>query len=335
MNKWLLSIVFLCISKVTIATEFEVVPMIVNGNTASISSYPYMASLYYDRREDYGYYGNYCGASILDSWHVMTAAHCVQDADYNDHTTVVLQLGNERDFWSAQKIPAESFYFRDDYRGGATYLWANDIAIIKLASEIQNVPSNNYVRLPASGDDANYRVNGAVFTALGHGNTSSNVDSSLDLLQTQVNYLSPSSCRTFGPINNSHLCTQGDYSNLTGLRNGICQGDSGGPLLWFDGNVFRQVGIASFGPGTCGDAGALSQGVFTEVLDYSDWIQSVVTGAVAAKHTVNGVSNLEFGVSQPREENAGSIGLFSLFMLTGAVIRRKRRIRANQKRENN
>ncbi|SON53171.1 S1 family peptidase [Vibrio tapetis] len=325
MNKWFLSVVFLCITKVTVAAEFEAVPMIVNGHTASISNYPYMASLYYDRRTDYGYYGNYCGASILDSWHVMTAAHCVQDADYNDHTTVVLQLQNERDFWSAQKIPAESFYFRDDYRGGATYLWANDIAIIKLASEIQNIPSSNYVRLPKSGDDSNYRVSNAVFTAIGHGNTASNVDSSLDLLQTQVNYLSASACSTFGAINNSHLCTQGDYSSLTGLRNGICQGDSGGPLLWFDGNVFRQVGIASFGPGTCGHAGSLSQGVFTEVLDYTGWIQSVVSGAVAAKHTVNGVSNLEFGTSQATEESAGSLGVVSVLVAFGAFIRRRHR----------
>ncbi len=325
MNKWLLSIVFLCITKVTVAADFEAAPMIVNGHEASITSYPYMASLYYDRRSDYGYYGNYCGASILDSWHVMTAAHCVQDADYNDHTTVVLQLGNESDFWSAQKIAAESFYFRDDYRGGATYLWANDIAIIKLASEIQNIPSSNYVRLPIAGDDSNYRVNGTVFTALGHGNTSSNVDTSSVLLQTQVNYLPPSSCRTFGAINNSHLCTQGDYSNLTGLRNGICQGDSGGPLLWFDGNVFRQVGIASFGPGTCGNASSLSQGVFTEVLDYTDWIQSVVNGAVAAKHIVNGVSNLGIGASEVSDESGGSLSLLVLFVFAGSLIIRRYR----------
>lgn len=322
MKTWILSSLALGISCVANSAEVEVAPMIVNGNEASISTYPYMASLFYDRRGDLGYYGNYCGASILDSWHILTAAHCVQDATYNEYTTVVLQMEQDSDFSTAQKIAAASFYYRDDYRDGATHLWANDIAIIKLKSQIQNIPANSYVRLPVAGDESNYRVSGGKFTAIGHGNTKSNVDTSTHLLQVEVDYLPVNQCQIFGAINDSHLCTQGDYSNLTGLNNGICQGDSGGPLVWFDGNVNRQVGIASFGPATCGDPTSISQGVFTEVLDYTAWIQSVIAGNEVAKYEVGGNSNGNWTNTPVGESSGGALPIWMVLLLPLLRFRR-------------
>jgi secreted trypsin-like serine protease len=54
-------------------------PKIVNGNIAKSADYPSIATLFVDSLEYDGRYssGNYCGASILDANHVLTAAHCV------------------------------------------------------------------------------------------------------------------------------------------------------------------------------------------------------------------------------------------------------------------
>ncbi|USD68065.1 trypsin-like serine protease [Vibrio sp. SCSIO 43136] len=307
------------------ALALEVEPYIVNGSQATINEYPYMANLIYDRRDDLRFYGNYCGATILDEWHVLTAAHCLTDKTYNDHTTVVLQMEKDSDFYRAQKIPAEKFYWRDDYRDGSASLWANDIAIIKLEYAIQGISSNNFVRLPASGDAANYRTSNASFVALGHGNTSNGRDNSSQLLQVNLSYVSSATCSTFGRINASHLCTSGDYSAITGLRGGICQGDSGGPLVWFDGNVYRQIGIASFGPSTCGNSGSSAQGVFTEVLDYVDWIGNVIAGNVPAQYTVGG--ELPTIVSTPMGDSssAGAISWLSLLAVFFAAHRRQKK----------
>ncbi|MBD1558787.1 serine protease [Vibrio sp. S9_S30] len=306
-------------------------PTIVNGNNAYISSYPYMASLYYDRREDYGYYGNYCGATILDAQHVMTAAHCVQDNYYNKYTTVVLQLEREGDFSSAQKIPAKSFYYRDDYQDSSNYLWRNDIAIIELEYAIQGVSSSQFVPLPVSDDVANYRINGATFQAVGHGNTQSSYDSSDHLLQVTLNYVDQVTCTSFASVQEGHLCTQGNYNATTGLYGAICQGDSGGPLLWFDGGKYIQIGIASFGPSVCGNPSVSVHGVFTEVLDYVPWINSVLAGNETPKYSVNGsTSEVLVPKSEPETEEtsnptskAGSVGLLVMMLLLMAAFGRQ------------
>ncbi|RTZ21188.1 serine protease [Vibrio penaeicida] len=309
----------------------QVSPAIVNGNNAYISSYPYMASLYYDRREDYGYYGNYCGATILDAKHVMTAAHCVQDNYYNKYTTVVLQLEREGDFNSAQKIPAKSFYYRDDYRDGSYYLWENDIAIIELEYAMEGVPSSQFVPLPVSGDDTNYRVNGAKFQAVGHGNTKSNYDSSDHLLQVALDYVDQVTCTAFASVKGGHICTKGDYNSTSGLHGAICQGDSGGPLLWFDGSKYRQIGIASFGPSVCGNPSVSVHGVFTEVLDYVPWINSVLAGNETPKYSVDGSttggvvpkSEPEAEATSDTSSEAGGVSLLAMMLLLIAACWRQ------------
>ncbi|CCO49742.1 putative trypsin-like serine protease [Vibrio nigripulchritudo SOn1] len=311
MRKMFLTAVFLMAQPVVGAEQVS--PSIVNGSNAYISNYPYMASLYYDRRDDYGYYSNYCGATILDSKHVMTAAHCVQDNFYNKYTTVVLQLERDGDFSSAQKIKAKSFYYRDDYKDGSYYLWENDIAIIELESEMVGVPSNQFVPLPSASDIANYRVSGAKFKAIGHGNTKSNYDTSDHLLQVDLDYVTHNSCTSFASVKGGHICTRGSYSVTTGLYGAICQGDSGGPLVWFDGGKFIQIGIASFGPSICGNPSSSVHGVFTEVADYLPWISSVLAGNETPKYnTSDPASQNVTPKSEPEPTNNGDTEAGSL-----------------------
>ena len=72
-----------------------VTPYIVNGSNASVSDFPSMASLFIDRIDYDGVYstGAYCGATILDPTHILTAAHCIYGNEEGQlFTTVVPQL---------------------------------------------------------------------------------------------------------------------------------------------------------------------------------------------------------------------------------------------------
>ncbi|CAB0029024.1 unnamed protein product [Trichogramma brassicae] len=50
---------------------------IVNGDFALPGQFPHQVSIQYLTSNDCTYYG--CGGSIMDQWHVITAAHCVTD----------------------------------------------------------------------------------------------------------------------------------------------------------------------------------------------------------------------------------------------------------------
>lgn len=52
-----------------------------------------------------------------------------------------------------------------------------------------------------------------------------------------------------------------------------CRGDSGGPLTWIK-NKIELWGVTSAGNNHCGKKG--SPGLYTKVIDYLDWIHSVV-----------------------------------------------------------
>ncbi len=320
------------------AVSFEPLsPTIVNGHEADISTYPFMATLYYDRREDFGYYGYYCGATILDDKHVLTAAHCVQNSNYNKYTTVALQLEDEGDFDNIQKIPAKTFYYRDDYKHGAQYFWENDIAIIELEYPMKGVPSSEFVLLPKNGDEENYRVNDEKFKALGHGNTQSNVDDSEHLLQVALYYVEQSACELFASVKSGHICTYGKYNETTKLNGAICQGDSGGPLLWFDGSQYRQIGISSFGPSVCGNPLVSVHGVFTEVLDYLPWINSVISGNEIPKYSTDDSVSVGSQLStevifETKLENtqAASVSLFGIIVLLIASYLKQLMVRRNR-----
>lgn len=86
------------------------------------------------------------------------------------------------------------------------------------------MPSSQFVPLPVSGDDTNYRVNGAKFQAVGHGNTKSNYDSSDHLLQVALDYVDQVTCTAFASVKGGHICTKGDYNSTSGLHGAICQG---------------------------------------------------------------------------------------------------------------
>ena len=53
-----------------------------------------------------------------------------------------------------------------------------------------------------------------------------------------------------------------------------CYGDSGGPMIYFINGRPVLAGVTSWGHDKCGTAGY--PGVYTEVADYVNWIQTYI-----------------------------------------------------------
>ncbi|GMQ48377.1 S1 family peptidase [Vibrio sp. 10N] len=268
------------------ASSVDIAPMIVNGTNASISDFPSFVSLFIDSLEYDGRYssGAYCGGTLLDSRHVMTAGHCLSSYNSYDQgavlfTSAVAGLENENDFLNAEKRRAEAVFFHPNFENNITKLLPNDIAIIRLESPISG---GSAVTRATAVESEQYRSRLASFVALGHGNVESGVEGTSILQRADLFWVTNLTCAnnfTNGNyLTDKQICFSGSKSVANGLKAGTCQGDSGGPIYWNDNGAFKQVGITSFGPAECGDAASAVTSAYTEIADYASWIDSVLSG---------------------------------------------------------
>ncbi|CAK2147846.1 serine protease [Vibrio crassostreae] len=308
--------------------DVGVTPYIVNGSNASVTDFPSMASLFIDRIEYDGVYstGPYCGATILDPTHILTAAHCIYgDENAQLFTVVVPQLEDTSQFPNniAQKARVSEVYYRSDYSNALSDLLRNDVAILKLESALNIDSINDIVQRPS---DETYRNVANDFVAVGHGDTRTGFDGTTLLQQANLNYVDNATCKTVFAAGNelteNQICFVGDVGAF-GLYGGTCQGDSGGPVYWKDGSIYRQVGITSFGPETCGGSSRVTS-VFTEIFDYKDWIDSVIAGTETAKFiSTDAKRSASAGTSASTGSGSSggsvSFGLLGMLMLIASV----------------
>ncbi|MDC5705261.1 trypsin-like serine protease [Vibrio europaeus] len=293
------SIRLICLLLLTkLSYAVEVTPYIVNGSDANIVNYPSFASLFFRNGNLYSS-SSYCGATMINSQFVLTAAHCIYDDDnLMLYTVVAPQLDDESNFLSSQQAKALEFYYPDTYIDSSAELWPDDIAIIKLETPLA---VSNYTSLINTTINNTFSVSD-IFKAIGHGLIEGNVSGGTNLLETTLTYMTTSACQAeYGSkLTSSHLCFSGAISG--GYRNSTCNGDSGGPVYWYNGSQYIQIGITSFGPSTCGDTSRNVTSVFTDVHDYQAWISRVINGLETPKAyvaTVNGVRTLVKGSSSP------------------------------------
>ncbi|WP_086773879.1 S1 family peptidase [Vibrio coralliirubri] len=310
--------------------DVGVTPYIVNGSDATVAEFPSMASLFIDRIDYDGVYstGPYCGATILDNYHVLTAAHCIyDDQDAQLFTVVVPQLEDTSLFpdGSIQKVRVSDVFYRSDYSDLESNLLPNDIAILKLESSL-GLSSSAETQIPVF---ETYRDINNSFVAVGHGNTKSGEDSTTLLQRVDLTYVDTINCKAvFGPlVTEKQICFNGNGPD-NDLYGGTCQGDSGGPVFWKNGATYEQVGITSFGPRVCGaDIGVTS--VFTEIFDYKDWITDVTNGVIDSTETVQFTATEAKRVAVAGTSSSGSggsggsvsFGLLGALMLLGGFRR--------------
>ncbi|TXZ07879.1 GlyGly-anchored extracellular serine protease VesA [Vibrio mimicus] len=326
MRKWLWILLLL----VTKVSAVEVTPYIVNGTVATVSNYPSFASLaIYISPYQYST-RTYCGATVLNSRYILTAAHCIYGDSYAMlYTVAIPQLQDENDYpnGNIQFARGAEFYYSDNYIHSSSAYWPNDIAIIKLENDL-NV--SNFVGVLNSTVNDNYPT-GGTYKAVGHGYVSTNTSGGTQLLETNLTFIPFSTCTAYYGVNFSsgHICFTGPQSGS--YRNSTCSGDSGGPVYWDNGSGYIQIGITSFGPSICGEASQPVTSVFTEVSDYYSWILRVMNGLETPKYYVtesNGVRTLNVGGTTTVANQSSSGGaisfLVALFLGSLIVIRRNK-----------
>ncbi|MEZ8878158.1 trypsin-like serine protease [Vibrio lentus] len=314
-------------NSVEASPDASVTPYIVNGSDASVTEFPSMASLFIDRIDYDGVYstGPYCGATILDPTHILTAAHCIYGNEEGQlFTTVVPQIEDTSQFPNniVQKARVSEVYYRSDYSNSLSDLLRNDVAILKLESALNIDSINDVVKRPSN---TNYRIGVNDFVAVGHGDTRSGFDGTTLLQKADLNYVDKATCASAftdgSALTDNQICFVGDRA-ASGLYGGTCQGDSGGPVYWKDGADYRQVGITSFGPDTCGGSATVTS-VFTEIHDYEAWIDSVIAGTETAKFVSTDAKRTAYvnARASSGSSSGGSVsfGLLGMLMLFAGV----------------
>ena len=246
----------------------EVQPQVVGGGAVSNGKYPFMVSLQNDRagtspREDH-----FCGATLVSSRYVMTAAHCARPMKNGTFEIRWLRVVVGRTVLNSRQGVVRRIAGRSAIRIHPRYSGsrsAYDVAVIRLDRPVGKIKP---IQLDRLGSNALERP-GRRATVAGWG------------LKREPGFLSSGSTvdrmrHARPPIVSDRVCSS-NYTRLGDPRFRVyprlmvcagkkdvdtCQGDSGGPLFVATRNGFRQIGVTSFGNG-CGRAGY--PGVYTEL----------------------------------------------------------------------
>jgi secreted trypsin-like serine protease len=220
---------------------------IVGGDRASLADHPYTVYL----TDANG--NQYCGAVIVSSTAVATAAHCAKAVAKEDARVVAGR--EDKRSGDGQVLSVAKMWIGQGYSDPTE---GNDIAVLSVRGQFGYRP----VKLPES-DDAAYRP-GTKATVLGWGRVADGGDRSDYLRGAQVPVLTDNDCGSGYSVYDRNTMVCAGYS-----EGGVdaCQGDSGGPLVVGD----TLIGLVSFGDG-CGKAG--KPGVYTRVSAFVDDIKA-------------------------------------------------------------
>ena len=209
-----------------------------------------------------------CGGTIVNHRYVLTAGHCLYDNNGRkipvSWVKVVVGEHNMCDGVNegGQLIHVEHFIERSDYN---KYTYANDIAILKLKTDIKFGAHVKPACLPTNPSQS-YAGKRAI--ASGWGQTLG--------WKYPFQQHGPSSCRLkrtwLTILNNRDPQCMKWTREMCAFKKGTdtCQGDSGGPLAVVEDGKYVVVGVISRGKG-CADK---FPGIYSRVTSYLGWIEA-------------------------------------------------------------
>lgn len=253
---------------------------IFGGQEAEEGEFPFMASLGYEKIDNQPGYDYRCGASLIATNFLLTAAHCLR---FGDPVVVLINTLNitrsDRGVRVGIKNISRHFGFG---RGGRRY---NDIALVELDRHMDAEMDD--VKPICLYTDTETLAQDVVLSAVGFGRTEeTDQDFSEILMKVNLTTVSLEDCnntysvaapfstnvRIPNGLQHNQYCAIGTRNVDTGIVGDTCQGDSGGALLITVDDKYYQIGITSLSV-VCGST---TPALYTRVAAYVDWIESIV-----------------------------------------------------------
>ena len=227
---------------------------IIYGDKVTNNKYPWVVYLKMTLQDGIGA----CTGSIINDRFILTAAHCVENCEYNSDIEVFLTTScNKKVTSSGKSLPVRAFKKHHLYN---TVVGGYDIALIELENPLEFNDTFRPVCLYDGDNPSNLFVSGWGLTNFGFVLRESNC-----LLETQLKQVSNNECKAYGIVNPKYVMCAGE-------RKTVCFGDSGGPMTTMEGAHVYQVGITSF---TNHDCQILQHGpaAFERVKAHTEWIK--------------------------------------------------------------
>ncbi|XP_008156959.3 transmembrane protease serine 11B-like [Eptesicus fuscus] len=228
---------------------------IVNGVNAQTGAWPWQASMQWKGQ-------HHCGASLISSRWLLSAAHCFTKKNNSKDWTVNFGTVLNRPYLT---LKVQRIISHENFSGPGVH---DDIALVQLAKEVS---FSKYVRRICLPEAKMKLADNDSVVVTGWGTLYMNGPLPNILQEALVKIIDNKVCNAphalSGLVTDNMLCA-GFLSGKTDA----CQNDSGGPLVYPDSrNIWHLVGIVSWGDGC---AKKNKPGVYTRVTAYRDWITS-------------------------------------------------------------
>eukprot|EP00094_Tigriopus_californicus_P008044 TCALIF_07744-PA protein Name:"Similar to Trypsin-1 (Astacus astacus)" AED:0.20 eAED:0.20 QI:0/0.8/0.83/0.83/1/1/6/45/247 len=222
---------------------------IVGGDEVEPNSIPFQVSL---QQKMFGNF-HFCGGSVIDATHVLTAAHCCQGLDVSDTQVVAGEHDLSQTSGDEQEVDVASYEQHPDYLSSE---FSSDVCLLTLASSLELNGLVAGADLPSQGQEF---TGDAVVS--GWGTLSSGGGSPDTLMSVTVPIVSNDEC------GDAYILETVDETMICAGEEGkdSCQGDSGGPLTCGG----THCGVVSWGYG-CAMAGY--PGVYARTSAFADWV---------------------------------------------------------------